>query len=114
MPINKATSSPVLTLSQTAGEDLLAYRAVNFDGELTNDGSEFLGATDLEWREGEVASVIALGAPIIEASGAVSKGDSITLDTGGKAKAYAGSGTKIGFALNSAADGEYVKVLIRK
>jgi hypothetical protein len=97
-----------------AGEDLPAYRAVNFDCELTNDGGEFFGATDLEWREGETASVIALGAPIMEASGAVSKGDSIILDTGGKAKAFGGSGTKIGFALNSAADGGYVKVLIRK
>lgn len=114
MPINKATSSPVLTLSQTAGEDLLAYRAINFDGELTDDGDDFLGVTDLEWREGEIASAIALGAPIMEASGAVSKGDNIVLDTGGKAKAYAGSGAKVGFALNSAADGGYVKVLIRK
>lgn len=114
MPINTATSSPVLTLSYTVGEDLPAFRAINFDGELTDDGAELLGVTDLAWSTGEVASVIVIGAPIMEASGAVSIGDSIILDTGGKAKAYAGTGTKIGFALNSAADGGYVKVLIRK
>ncbi|MFN3195818.1 MAG: capsid cement protein [Chlorobiota bacterium] len=114
MPINTATSSPILTLSYTAGEDLPAYRAINFDGELTDDGAELLGVTDLAWSTGEVASVIAIGAPIMEASGAISKGDSIVLATDGKDAAFGGSGTKIGFALNDAADGGYVKVLIRK
>lgn len=113
MAISKSSYDPVQIITLEAGEALEAFRFVEADGTYTSAGEFPFAATMFSWESGDKASFITLGTILIETSEDVYTGDDIVVTTDGKAGVYSGTETKVGKALNDAATGETVKVLLR-
>lgn len=105
--LNNALS---LVVKKTASGAVAINRAVNFDGEATDDGAEILGASMNAAADGGELKVSLSRLFYLEASASVSAGDDLVLDTGGKVKAYQGVGTKVGTAVVGGENGEIVTI----
>lgn len=74
-------------------------------------------STDIDVKSGEPCDVIHAGIALVKAGGTIAFGDPITSDANGKAVKAAPAATAtariLGYALDSAADGDQVDVLIQ-
>lgn len=112
MPINNLTYNPLMTLTVTAGEDLPANRFIDFDGNLCSANEQALGASEIAWNDGDVASVIVQGIAIIESAAELYAGDDICTAAGGKAVGQTGSNPVVGKAIDDCVSGDYLRVLL--
>lgn len=112
MPINNLTYNPLLTITIKAGEALPANRFVDYSGNLCSADEAALGATEIAWNDGDVASIIAQGIAIIESADDFYKGDVICTGASGKAVGQTGTNPVVGRALDDATTGDYLRVLL--
>lgn len=99
-----------VAINKTASGAVAINRAVNADGEETDDGAEMIGFSMNAAADGGELKVSMSNLIKIEAGGSISSGDSVVLDTGGKAVSFGGSGTKIGIAVVGGTNGEIITV----
>ena len=110
MAVNDKTYHPVQAISVKALEDLNAFRFVSHLGSVCAVDSKALGVSEVDWVNGEMASVVSLGTIAIETSTTVNVGDKITSDASGKAKLVAGSEELNGRALNGCTGAGFVTI----
>lgn len=81
-----AQSHSIFTDSFTASGAITAYRAVGFDGaEATAQGQKVAGVARTKAADGEQVAVDMIGTTIVEAGAAISAGDSLIVDSSGRA-----------------------------
>ena len=68
MSTHNKTYQPLQLLTVTAGEDLPACRFVNYSGSLCDEDTMAFGVTEIDWLDGELASVVTLGTVVVETS----------------------------------------------
>lgn len=112
MAKNTSTYHPVQALTIQAAADLPAFRFVNFAGELCAAETKSAGVTELEWLQGDDASIVNLGVMPVETSAAITKGQDVSSDADGKAKPAPADTPVNGRALKDADAGDYVKVIL--
>ena len=112
MPINNLTYDPLLTVTIKAGEDLPTNRFVDYTGNLCSAAEAALGATEIAWNDGDTASIIVQGIAIVETADDLYAGDPVCTGTGGKAIGQSGTNPVVGRALDDAASGDYLRVLL--
>jgi hypothetical protein len=112
MSISDKTYQPVQSLTVKAVEDLPAFRFVSHLGSLCDDASRALGVTEVDWVNGEYASVVSLGTIAIETTTTVPAGIDITAASEGKARAAAGGEPVNGRSLDSASGAGFVRIKV--
>ncbi len=76
----------ILTLTYKASGAVEAYRAVGFDGaQATIRGQKVIGVSGRDAPSGSYSDVDAVGTTIVRCGGTFSKGDSLIVDTQGRA-----------------------------
>ena len=102
---------PVLIESITAGEDLQKQRFIGFDGKTCQAGAKALGICDAETEKGQCAPVGVIGILLIEAGGNITAGDEVASDSDGRAVTVARTELPNGFALDSAEEGDVIRIV---
>ena len=110
MATSNKSYQPLLPLTIEAKEDLQAFRFVSHLGSLCADAGRALGVTDVDWLNGQYASVTALGTIAVETATTINIGDDITSAANGKARPAGGSEPVNGRALSTAGASEFVKI----
>ncbi|TNE35953.1 DUF2190 family protein [bacterium] len=113
MSINNLSYDPLLTLTIKANEDLPANRFVDYSGYLSIPTGNALGATEIAWNSGDIASIIIEGIVIIETANSFTVGDDVCTGTGGKATTQSGTDPVVGKALDTVSSGAYLRVLLK-
>lgn len=79
-------SSPLQALTFIANGAIAAYRAVGFDGaQATVQGQKIRGVSPRDVADGQASDAVVSGTTVIEAGGAFAKGDSLIVDSSGRA-----------------------------
>lgn len=79
-------SISVLTLTVTASGAVTEGRAVGFDGaQATTQGQKVMGVAVTDASSGEALAVVTHGTAVMETGAAVAVGDSVMVDTDGRA-----------------------------
>ena len=112
MAINEKTYQPVQALTVQAVEDLPAFRFVSHLGSLCDDGARALGVTDVDWVNGEYASVVSLGTIAIETSTTIPAGVDVTAAAEGKARTASGSDAVNGRSLDDVSGSGFVRIKV--
>lgn len=112
MPINNLTYDPLMTITIKAGEALPANRFVDYTGNLCSASEAALGASEIAWNDGDIASIIVQGIAIIESADDLYVGNAVCTGTSGKAVSQSGSNPVVGRALDDASSGGYLRVLL--
>lgn len=103
----------VLSLAITAAAPILAATCVGFDGEPAGEDEAVFGIAHFDQAAGREVTCTVLGVMPLKATGAITKGARvISSATAGAKAAGATPANPIGRALNDAADGEQVRVLL--
>ena len=110
MSLTGKTYNPLLSLTIKAQSDLPHSRFIGFDGNPCAEGAPALGVTEIAWNSGQYAQVIAVGTAVVEASGTIVAGDSITSDTNGTARKAVTDDAVNGRAINAAESGGFVTI----
>ncbi len=110
MAINNKVYQPVQSLTVEAAEDLPAFRFVSHLGSLCAADSRALGVTEVDWLDGEQASVVSLGTIPVQTTTTIDAGDDVASDADGKAKTVSASEPVNGRALDSCTGAGYVKI----
>ncbi len=85
-------SISVLTLTVTASSAVTEGRAVGFDGaQASTQGQKIMGVAVTDAASGGVLAVVTHGTAIMESGAAISVGDSVMVDSDGKAIAVTGA-----------------------
>lgn len=112
MSINNLTYDPLMTLTIKANEDLPVNRFVTYDGHQCGASELALGATELSWNSGDIASIIIEGIAIIESADNFVPGDDVCTGIDGKAVTQSADNPVVGKALDVVSSGEYLRVLL--
>ncbi len=112
MAINNKTYQPVQAVSIRAVEDLPAFRFVSHLGSLCAQDSKSLGVTEVDWVNGELASIVTLGTIAIETITSVDVGDNLTAANEGKAKSVSSNEPVNGRALESTSGAGFVRMIL--
>ncbi|MBI5325025.1 MAG: DUF2190 family protein [Ignavibacteriae bacterium] len=112
MAINEKTYQPVQALTVKAVEDLPAFRFVSHLGSLCADGTRALGVTEVDWLNGENASVVSLGTIAIESTTTIPAGADITSAAEGKARIAESAETVNGRSLDSVSGSGFLRIKI--
>jgi hypothetical protein len=112
MAVHNKSYQPVQSLTVKAAEDLPAFRFVSHLGTLCSAATKALGITDVDWLNGEYASVVSLGTMAVETSTTVDLGDDVTSDANGLATPAVSDNPVNGRALDSCTGAGYVKIKI--
>ena len=110
MSTHNKTYQPVQLLTVQATADLPAYRFVSNAGALCIEGARALGVTEIDWLDGELASVVSLGTIVVESSEAINAGADVSSDTDGKAKTAELNEAVNGRAIDSCAGAGFIKI----
>lgn len=103
----------ILSLSITASAAVLAQTCVGFDGAPTAEDAAVFGVSHFDQAAGREVTCMVLGVAVLKATGAITKGARVMSSaTAGAKAAGATPANPIGRALNDAADGENVRVLL--
>jgi hypothetical protein len=81
------TYKTALTDSITAAVDLVKHRFIGFDGNYCGADAKALGVSETDTKAGQQCPVIVYGIALVEAGGAISKGQAVKSDANGKAVA---------------------------
>jgi hypothetical protein len=79
------THQPGVTTSIKAASPVLKHRFISFTGGYPSVNAKALGVSMADTDAGKMIPVVVTGIAIVEAGGAVSKGDALTTDAEGKA-----------------------------
>ena len=101
---------PVLIDSITAGENLEKQRFIGFDGKYCRSGVKALGVCDAGTEKGQIAPVGVLGILLVEAGDDIDAGDEITSDADGRAVIVSRNEIPNGYALDSGAEGDIIRI----
>jgi hypothetical protein len=112
MAINEKTYQPVQQLTIKAVEDLPAFRFVSHLGSLCDDGARALGVTEVDWLNGEYASVVSLGTIAIESTTTIPAGVDVTAATDGKARTAEVSDAVNGRSLESVGGSGFLRIKV--
>lgn len=112
MPVNDKTYKPILSLTVRAGEDLPAHRFVGFDGSLCANNAKALGVPEVNFAEGENASVVSVGTVIVESATELAPGDRVTSDSEGRAKIIEGEEEINGIVVQGSGEPGFATVLL--
>ena len=112
MAINEKTYQPVQQLTIQAVEDLPAFRFVSHLGSLCDDGARALGVTEVDWVNGEYASVVSLGTIAIESTTTIPAGVDVTAAAEGKARTASGSDEVNGRSLESVTGSGFLRIKV--
>jgi hypothetical protein len=110
MALNDKTYQPLQAIGIEAAEDLPAFRFVSHLGSLCADGERAFGVTEVNWLNGEFASVVTLGTIAIECSTNVDIGDDITSAINGKARPAVNDEPVNGRAMDSVSGTGFVRI----
>ena len=111
--IKKNTYAPVAALTREASANLIPYRFVNVAGAACVDAEKALGVPEVAFDAGKFAGLVYLGVVLVEVGTAVTQGQLVTSDALGRVRPQAGAEPVNGLALEAAAPGELVPVLLR-
>jgi hypothetical protein len=89
-----------------------AYYCINPDKGIEYGEKGVKLAKKIGWKKGEAASIIAQGIAIVETADDLYAGDPVCTGTGGKAIGQSGTNPVVGRALDDAASGDYLRVLL--
>ena len=104
---------PILALTIAATATLVAERFVTAAGAVPAADANVLGVVRQAAVSGDKVTVDVLGTAIVEAGGAITKGDTLKVDNTGKVITWATSGAKVGLALQAASGaGQFIEVLL--
>lgn len=101
----------VMTHTVVATAAIFAHRFVTLDGVHATAAGNAFGVSATDAKEGDPLAVDCLGSSVVEASGAIAKGDAVEVGADGTAVA-ATAGTPVARALQAAADGDLIEVFI--
>jgi hypothetical protein len=110
MAISNKTYQPVQLVTIKADEDLPAFRFVNFNGGLCPTETLAFGVTEVDWLDGENASVVTLGIMVVETDSSVAIGDPVTSSDQGKAKTATGTVPVNGIALDACSGAGFIRI----
>ena len=102
---------PILIDSILAGENLEKQRFVGFDGKTCSAGAKALGVCDVETEKGQYAPIGVIGIFLVEAGDDIDAGDEITSDADGRAVIVARNEIPNGYALDSAEEGDVIRIV---
>jgi|DewCreStandDraft_4_1066084.scaffolds.fasta_scaffold02152_13 hypothetical protein len=110
MSISNKTYQPVQLVTIKANEDLPAFRFVNYSGNLCQTETLALGVTEVDWKDGDYASVVTLGTIIVETDSAIDVGVPVTSSDQGKAMAASGTVPVNGVALDACSGAGFIRI----
>lgn len=113
MSVNNKTYQPIQLITIKADEDLPAFRFVNYNGGLCQEETLAIGVTEVDWLDGDYASVVTLGTIVVETDSSVAKGDEVTSADQGKAKTASGTVPINGIALDSCTGAGFIRIKLR-
>ncbi|MFD2678011.1 DUF2190 family protein [Camelimonas lactis] len=103
----------LLNLPITATASVPAQTCVTFDGDPAAEDEPVFGVSQFSQITGREVTCKVLGVAVLKATGAITKGARvISSATGGAKTGGATPANPIGRALTTAADGEFVRVLL--
>ena len=102
---------PILIDSIKAGENLEKQRFIGFDGKTCTAGAKALGVCDVETEKDQYAPVGVMGILLVEAGGNITAGDEVASDADGRAVTVARTELPNGFALDSAEEGDIIRIV---
>lgn len=106
-------STPVLIKSLTLTGTVTANTFVQIDGTAAGAGENALGVAQTGGSSGAIVPVVVLGTACVLSGAAVTKGDTLKIDSAGKAITWASSGAKVALALEAATDaGQLIEVFL--
>lgn len=107
-----AQKKPVLTLSRTAATTLTQYQLIDADGAVATAGAGALGAVTTDASAGDDIAVDVIGTTIAVAAEAIA--DGVELEVGAEGAVITKtSGKVVAIALQAAAAGEPVEILLK-
>lgn len=107
----KKLYKPILIDTIKAAEDLIQYRFVDFTGSICKTGVKALGVCDVSTESQQYAPVGVLGIFLVEAGDTIAVGNTVTSDNNGKAVPLSNSGSANGIALDSALEGDIIRIV---
>ena len=105
------TYTPLLIQSVKAAADLEQHRFVGFDGNYCTAGANAYGVSDVTTEKGQLAPVAIFGNLLVEAGGTITAGDAVASDANGKAVKAADDAIVNGYALDSGASGDEIRIV---
>ena len=106
-------SIPVLTLTVAATGTIVANRFVTKAGAQTGADGYAIGVARTAAVSGDKVALDCLGTATVESGAAITAGDTLKVDSSGRAITWATSGAKVGIALEAAsASGQLIEVLL--
>lgn len=102
---------PILIDSIKAGENLEKQRFIGFDGKTCEAGAKALGVCDVETEKDQYAPIGVMGILLVEAGGYIEVGDEVASDADGKAVAIGRNEISNGYALDSAEEGDIIRIV---
>lgn len=103
---------PLLIESIKASSDIEQHRFIGFDGNYCAAGAKALGVSDVSTEKDQFAPVAIYGILLVEASGTISAGDSISSNADGRAVKTSDSAIINGYSLDNATEGQEIRILI--
>lgn len=106
-------SFSLLVLSVVAGGALATARGVTAAGAYPSAGAGIRGVTRTSaGASGDLVPIDVIGTTLMEAGGTVTNNGPVKCDASGRAIDQGGTGVIVGYALNGAASGGMVEVLL--
>ena len=105
------TEQPILITSITAVANTAKNLFINFTGAICAANAKALGVSADDTLLGEQLPVTAKGIAIVKSGAPIAQGAKISSDASGQAVTYT-TGDYNGYALDSAATGELVRILL--
>ena len=105
------TEQPILITSITAVSNTAKNLFINFTGSICAANEKALGVSVDDTLLGEQLPVTAKGIAIVKSGAPIAQGAKISSDSSGQAVTYT-TGDYNGYALDSAATGELVRILL--
>lgn len=102
---------PILIDSILADENLEKQRFVGFDGKTCDAGAKALGVCDAATEKDQYAPIGVIGILLVEAGGDIEVGDEVASDADGKAVAIGRNEISNGYALDSAEEGDVIRIV---
>ena len=110
MSKHNKTYQPVKLLTIEASEDIPSARFVSYTGGLCGLETRAFGVSEIDFSEGDVASVITLGTAVVETSEAILQGADVTSDSDGKAKTAGALHPVNGRAIDGCSSASFIRI----